>query len=474
MKILNKIIYAIALASIILLGYFVTKLNMLPKKFYIPFIIVLVIWALIITFINIKVKKKILQILTAIVMILSVILNSAGIYYVYNTNKFFQRLSDVTETKEYYIIVKKDSKYEKLKDLKNKEIGLFDYETKNYKSAIKKLDASVKIKHKEYDNMSNLVDELLEDKTDAILINSNVKEILDENLKEFKTKTKVIDKIDITIKKETKKEPEKNNESFNILISGIDTGGDISTVSRSDVNIIVSVNRKTHEVVLTSVPRDMQVQLHGTTGLKDKLTHAGIYGIDMSRQTLEDFLEIKIDYYVRVNFTSVERIVDAIGGIDVDNDIAFSRGGRYYAQGRIHMNGHDTLGYCRERYKMPSGDWNRGLHQEEVIKAIITKVSTSTELLTNYSEIISSLEYLVQTNIPDNLVKEYIKDQLDTMQSWEINYYAVGGSSPDHQECYSAPGMKLYVTLPDEGHRQHAHKVITSINAGIKYNDIGW
>lgn len=473
MKIFNRIMYAVTMISIILLGYFVTTLNVLPKKYFIPFMIVLVLWSIILTFMTIKAKKKFLMILTVIVMILSIILNSVGIYYVYNTNKFFKNLTEVTETKQYYVIVKKDSKYEKLKDLKNKEIGLFDSETKNYNSAIKKLDSSIKINHKKYDNMSDLVNDLLENKTDSILINSNVKEILDENIKEFKSNVKVIKKIDVTIKKE-KKQEEKNNESFNILVSGIDTKGDISTVSRSDVNIIISVNKKTHEIVLTSVPRDMQVQLHGTTGIKDKLTHAGIYGIDMSRQTLEDFLEIKIDYYVRVNFTSVVNIVDAIGGVDVDNDIAFTRHGRYYAQGRIHMNGEDTLGYCRERYKMPSGDWNRGLHQEEVIKAIITKVSTSTELLTNYSEIISSLGYLVQTNIPEDLAKEYIKDQIDTMPNWEINYYAVGGSGSDYQELYSMPGMKLYVTLPNEEHRQHAHKVITSVNAGIKYNEIGW
>lgn len=474
MKIFKRIVYAITMLSIILLGYYFTKLNVLPKKYYIPLIIILVVWSLILTFINIKAKKKLIQILTIIVMILSIILNSVGIYYVYNTNKFFKSLTEVTETKQYYVLVKKESKYEKLKDLKNKEIGLFDSETNNYDLAIKKLDSSVKIKHINYDNMSDLVDALINDKTDSILINSNVKDILDENIDGFDSKTKVIEKIDVTIKKEKKEKEESQNESFNILISGIDTEGDISKVSRSDVNIIVSVNKKTHEVVLTSVPRDMQVQLHGTTGMKDKLTHAGIYGIDMSRQTLEDFLEIKIDYYVRVNFTSVVNIVDAIGGIDVDNDIAFTRAGRYYAQGRIHMNGKDTLGYCRERYKMPSGDWNRGLHQEEVIKAIIKKVSTSTELLTNYSEIISSLGYLVQTNIPEDLVKEYIKEQIDTMPNWEVYNYAVGGSGSDYQELYSAPGMKLYVTLPNEEHRQHASKVINSVNAGMKYNDIQW
>ena len=151
MKIINKIMYVITMISIILLSYFVTTLNVLPKKYYIPFIIIMVIWAILLTFINIKAKKKLIKILTLIVMILSIILNSVGIYYVYNTNKFFQRLSDVIETKQYYVVVKKDSKYEKLKDLKNKKIGLFDTETKNYKN----------------------------DKVDSILINSNVKEILD-------------------------------------------------------------------------------------------------------------------------------------------------------------------------------------------------------------------------------------------------------------------------------------------------------
>ena len=216
MKIINKIMYVITMISIILLSYFVTTLNVLPKKYYIPFIIIMVIWAILLTFINIKAKKKLIKILTLIVMILSIILNSVGIYYVYNTNKFFQRLSDVIETKQYYVVVKKDSKYEKLKDLKNKKIGLFDTETKNYKNAIKKLDSSIKIKHVDYNNISELVDELLNDKVDSILINSNVKEILDENINEFKSNTKVIKTIDVAIKK---KKLKKKKTKTNHLIS---------------------------------------------------------------------------------------------------------------------------------------------------------------------------------------------------------------------------------------------------------------
>ena len=140
----------------------------------------------------------------------------------------------------------------------------------------------------------------------------------------------------------------------------------------------------------------------------------------------------------------------------------------------IHMNGEETLGYCRERLKMPSGDWTRGLHQEEVIKAIITKVTTSKELLTNYSEILASLGYLVQTNIDEDLIKDFVKNQIDTMEPWGLYSYAVGGSGDAHLETYTAPGIKLYVTLPNEEHRQHAKKVINSVNSGMKYNDVGW
>lgn len=474
MKILKKILYIIFLISIFLLGIYVTKLDILPHKYFIPFIIVLILWTLILLFMLIKAKKKFLTIITIIVMILSVIINSVGFYYVYNTNQFFSSLGDVKETKEYYVLVKKDSKYSKLQDLKGKNIALFDNETKNYKKAVQELDSNIKINHKNYDNMLNLVDDLLNNNIDSAFINSNTKEIIDENIKNFKDNVKVIKKIKIKLKEEKPKQEKTNDEVFNILVSGIDTAGDINNVSRSDVNIIVSVNKNTHEVVLTSVPRDMYVQLHDTTGIKDKLTHAGLYGINMTRQTLEDFLEIKIDYYIRLNFTSVIQIVDAIGGVDVNNDVAFKRGKRYYALGMIHMNGEDTLGYCRERLRMPSGDWTRGLHQEEVIKAIITKITTSNELLTNYSEILSSLGYLVQTNIPEDLIKKYVKDQIETMPKWDLYSYAVGGSGAAHLETYSMPGMILYVTLPDEPHRLHAKKVINSVNSGMKYNDVGW
>ena len=181
----------------------------------------------------------------------------------------------------------------------------------------------------------------------------------------------------------------------------------------------MTVNSKNHEVLLTNIQRDMQVQLHSTTGIKDKLTHAGIYGIDMSRQTIEDFLDTKIPYYIRVNFDSLVKVVDSIDGVDIDNDVAFKGYTRNFEVGKLHLNGKEALEYARERKKMPSGDYTRGLHQEKIIEAIINKVTTSKKILNNYSKFTSVLDEFIQTNIPSSTIKAYVKEQIDTMPKWE-------------------------------------------------------
>ena len=277
----------------------------------------------------------------------------------------------------------------------------------------------------------------------------------------------MIAKLSINIVKQENKNEEKEyenkNGSFNILISGIDTYGNISNVSRSDVNIIMTVNPNTHKVLLTSVQRDMYVQLHGTTGLKDKLTHAGLYGIDMYRQNIEDFLDVDIPYYIRVNFDSVVKLVDAIGGVDIYNDIAFKRYSLYFPKGNIHLNGKEVKEYSRERMLMPNGDWTRGEHQKTVITAIIKKITNSKELLTNYGDILDSTKDVVQTNIPTDLIKKLVKDQLSTMSPWDVESTYVEGTGFDYRETYTMPGMDLYVTYPDEDSVKSVSKQIKDV-----------
>lgn len=455
----------------IFLFYFIFKLSVLPTKYMVFIIILYVVISLLNIYFILK-RVRIFNIIGIVILSLIMIIDCVGVYYLYNTDKLFSNIYNVKETKIYYVVVNKKNNYKNIEDIENKSIGLYSVEKTNYNKAYNKLVELVNINKKSYSDFNSYFDDFMNDKVDAILINSNTKDILDENNSNFKSNTKVLKKIRINISNKKDNTENVNSDKFNILITGIDTDGDISKTSRSDVNIIVTINRKTNQIVLTTTPRDMEVQLHGTDGLTDKLTHAGIYGADMSRQTLEDFYDIKIPYYIRVNFTSVVGIVDAIGGVDIDNDIAFSDGAYYFPKGNIHLNGKKALAYARNRHQMPSGDYNRGLHQEEIIKAMITKITHSSELLTNYSQITNELSYLFQTNIPESVLKKYIRYQLDKNPKWDINYYSVGGGPEDHKYTYSMPNIKLYIITPYQPEIERTHNIITGILNDKRYEEV--
>ena len=462
MKKITSII-SVLLSIIIMVSLFI--LNMIPDKYLLLIGGVLLIINIISIFLVHR-KNIILRIFGYLFLLIICIGSVVGIYYVGNTTKLFNNLNEVKEKSIYYIVVNKNSNYKGLKDLNDKNIGTIKSDSTNYKKALKDIEKTIKISNKDYNNMLTMFNDVLDNKIDSLLISSNNYDIACENNDNIKNNTKIIYEVSIEVIKEKEKEYKNSKGTMNILISGIDTNGDINNVSRSDVNIIITVNPNTHEVLLTNIPRDMEVQLHNTTGKTDKLTHAGIYGVDMTRKTLEDFLETDIEYYVRVNFDSVVEIVDKIGGVDIYNDTSFSTGKYYFKEGEIHLNGAQALAYSRDRYHQSSGDWSRGIHQMEVIKGIINKVSHSTDLLTNYGDIVESLSRFVQTNIPDTTMKKYVKNQLNDMPSWNTYTYAVSGSGYSYQETYSMPGMNLYVTHKDETSRVYASKLINGMLNG--------
>lgn len=462
MKKITSII-SVLLSIIIMVSLFI--LNMIPDKYLLLIGGVLLIINIISIFLVHR-KNIILRIFGYLFLLIICIGSVVGIYYVGNTTKLFNNLNEVKEKSIYYIVVNKNSNYKGLKDLNDKNIGTIKSDSTNYKKALKDIEKTIKISNKDYNNMLTMFNDVLDNKIDSLLISSNNYDIACENNDNIKNNTKIIYEVSIEVIKEKEKEYKNSKGTMNILISGIDTNGDINNVSRSDVNIIITVNPNTHEVLLTNIPRDMEVQLHNTTGKTDKLTHAGIYGVDMTRKTLEDFLETDIEYYVRVNFDSVVEIVDKIGGVDIYNDTSFSTGKYYFKEGEIHLNGAQALAYSRDRYHQSSGDWSRGIHQMEVIKGIINKISHSTDLLTNYGDIVESLSRFVQTNIPDTTMKKYVKNQLNDMPSWNTYTYAVAGNGYSYQETYSMPGMSLYVTHKDETSRVYASKLINGMLNG--------
>ena len=233
-----------------------------------------------------------------------------------------------------------------------------------------------------------------------------------------------------------------------MYISGIDTSGSISKVSRTDANILLTINTNTHEVLLTSIPRDYYVTLHSKKS-KDKLTHSGIYGINETVSTVEDLLDTDINYYLRVNFTTVIKLVDTLGGIDVYSDYDFTRGNYHFKKGYNHVDGDAALVFSRERKLLAGGDNQRVKNQQHVIEAIMKKALNSKTILTKYTSILNSLEGSFQTNIEQDDISSLVKEQLNSMSSWEIKNNALTGTGAS-KSTYSMGSTLVYVMIPDE------------------------
>ncbi len=238
------------------------------------------------------------------------------------------------------------------------------------------------------------------------------------------------------------------NKPYIIYISGIDTYGAISTVSRSDVNILAVVNPRTHKILLVNTPRDYYVQLNGTTGTRDKLTHAGLYGVDTSVKTMEDLYGVDINYNIRINFSSLVKIVDALGGVDVYSEYNFSAGGHQFTQGNNSLNGDQALAFSRERYSFEGGDRTRGENQLRVIRAIIAKLSTPAAAA-NAQQIVSAMGGAFQTNMSSDTISAIIRNQLDSMAKWSSEMTSVDGTGATDL-TYSTGNARLYVMVPDQ------------------------
>lgn len=248
-------------------------------------------------------------------------------------------------------------------------------------------------------------------------------------------------------------------DSYTILISGIDVSGPINTTSRSDVNILMTVNPKTHKILLTTTPRDYFVLIPGVSGdQRDKLTHAGIYGIRTSMRTLQNLYGIDITNYIRINFDSLIQLVDALDGVDVDSEFEFDSMGFHFVQGTNHLNGEQALAFSRGRYAFETGDNQRGKNQMLVLTAIINKLQ-SPALLKNPSNVLDVVGRSMQTSIPSSQIRKVISWQLDNPQGWSISRQAVTGTD-DNQQTFSMPGTSLYVMWPDEASVTNAARAI--------------
>lgn len=305
--------------------------------------------------------------------------------------------------------------------------------------------------------------QLLDGKAQAMVLNSGYESLLEGMASDFSSKIKKLYQYNhVTEVADQPAKPEPSNQQtsqtpaenqpFNLYISGIDTFGPVSSVSRSDVNVIATINPKTHQILLTTTPRDAYVPIaDGGADQKDKLTHAGIYGVEASMHTLARLYDTPIDYYVRLNFTSFLNIIDTVGGIDVYNDQAFtSLYGKYdFPVGELHLNADQALGFVRERYSLSGGDNDRGKNHEKVITALIKKLGSRQTLL-QAQEVMDRMSQSVQTNLPLAKVMELVNEQLESGQAYTVTSVALTGHGSTGLPSYAMPGAELYMMQVDE------------------------
>ena len=300
----------------------------------------------------------------------------------------------------------------------------------------------------------------------AIVLNSVFENIIESEYPDYASKIRKIYTKNIT--KEVAAPKVSKNKPFNVYVSGIDTYGPISSVSRSDVNILMTVNRDSKKILLTTTPRDSYVPIaDGGNNQKDKLTHAGIYGVDSSIHTLENLYGVDINYYVRLNFTSFLKLIDLLGGVDVYNDQEFtSRHGKFhFPVGNVHLDSEQALGFVRERYSLADGDRDRGRNQQKVIVAIIQKL-TSTEALKNYSDIIQGLQDSLQTNMPIETMMDLVNAQLESGGSYKVNSQDLKGTGQMGLPSYAMPDSNLYMMEIDDSSLAAAKSAIQDVMEG--------
>lgn len=457
------ILYAI-LALILLFTMF--NYNFLSFRFLNIIITIGLLVVLAISIFLQKTKKS--PLVTTVVLVIFSLVSLVGIFG-------FKQMIDITNRMnqtaafsevEMSIVVPKDSDIKDVSQLTSVQaptkVDKNNIDT--LMSALKK-DKKVDVKVDDVASYQEAYDNLKSGKSKAMVLSGSYASLLESVDSIYASNLKTIYTYKIK-KKNNNSAKQVDSKVFNIYISGIDTYGSISTVSRSDVNIIMTVNMNTHKILLTTTPRDAYVKIpDGGADQYDKLTHAGIYGVETSEKTLENLYGIKIDYYARINFTSFLKLIDQLGGVTVHNDQAFtSLHGKFdFPVGDIQMNSEQALGFVRERYSLDGGDNDRGKNQEKVISAIVNKLA-SLKSVSNFTSIVNNLQDSVQTNMSLDTINALANTQLDSGSKFTVTSQAVTGTGSTGQlTSYAMPNSSLYMMKLDDSSVESASQAIKNL-----------
>ncbi|MBR3157421.1 LCP family protein [Candidatus Saccharibacteria bacterium] len=419
------------------------------------------IWMLFIKKHSSKAMKIICPIIAALIVI-------GGIFALRYTDAFNSFLNKITklnaETKGYSVVVMDESEINDLQELSGKSMGFLKIDEQSAK-AEQYLQNKVQFEADYYDDLDTMMSALSKNITDAVVLETDRLEMLKEEVEEEMAKTRVIYTFEIEIDQELEASAkEVTKDPFITYISGSDSRTGIKTTARSDVNILAVVNPKQGKILLVSIPRDTYVQLHNTTGLKDKLTHAGVYGIDMSKKTIEDFLDTKIDHTLKVSFDTVVKVVDQLDGIDITSDQAMTlkTNGKTceFIEGTQHVDGDCALRFARERKKYKTGDRHRGENQQQVITSIINRLSGSKDYVLKLPTILDIAADSFETSLSRDDITSFIRMQLADSIDWQVESIAVDGTGTMEPTYSMGANRPLYVMIPSEDSVKNAKEKI--------------
>lgn len=431
-------------------------------------------------------------------LLLTVVL-AVGTVYLHKTYSAIQTIveEEAVETVGMGVYVLQEDPAQNVTELADYDIGILEtMGRENTDAALLKLEEEMESRAytKGYASPAELALALLEQEVEAVILNEAYLDVIEDmgkaelqdagaaggaedtkdgiqetdslRLSDFSSKIRRIayyeiaqDQLETLPKRE-----EADDHTLVFYLSGIDTRGSKKNVSRSDVNILVLANTQTKQILMVNTPRDSYVPLSVSGGAKDKLTHAGLYGVDCSMDTLSMLYDVDIDYYFRVNFSGFEKIIDALGGIDVYSDFNFTHEGYSFHKGKNHLNGAAALHFARDRYSFPNGDRQRGEHQMKVISAVFEKIK-SPSVISKYAGLMDSLSGAFDTNMPYEKVAELVQMQLSDGAQWNIVTYNVDGTGAK-KTTYSIPDLKSYVLVPDENTVNQAKDLMRQLRHG--------
>lgn len=472
---ISKFMTIFMIISLALLIFQIIKLNLLPAKLIVLVSLVMIILCLIIILIfHFKAKKFLPRILAGSVALCMCVGLAYGNYFIYKTDDTFDVVTSLADSKATMtsIVVLKSSSIKKEKDLKGKTIGtILDMDKVATKRMLKDLDSdNIKYKTKDYSTLDDMMEAFYAGEVDAICLNEKYRDILHESEAyfNFQTDSRVVHQNVHYTKVEKNDNPSDpvndiSKDAFTILVSGNDSYGSLQdSNTRSDANLLLTVNPKTGTILMTSIPRDYYVELvcpeddpelACPEGSSDKLTHSGLMGVKSTEETIEKALGIKINYNVRINFSSVVNLVDALDGIDLDIkkgeevDIFYVNSQPGLSVGKHHVDGETALAFARERHAYLDGDNQRVRNQQKVFKAIFKRI-VSPKMITNYGKFMDALAVAFDTNLSGDEISNFVKYELNNMPDWKIESYAIV-AEPDYQFCYQSQSYASVVQQND-------------------------